>query len=71
MAAIDAFCVGLDAQIRARLSLLFENDTKGRAGFVKMAGFRQMDWPNSLLIRCYEVRYSGTFLSVFTKFEYL
>jgi hypothetical protein len=42
---------------------LFGNDTEGRAGFVKMAGFRETDWPISLLIRRYKVRYSGTFLS--------
>ena len=30
-------------------------------GFVKMAGFQAAHWPTSLLIRCYEVRYSRPF----------
>jgi hypothetical protein len=40
---------------------VFGNDTEGRDSSVKLAGFQEADWPISLLIRHYEVRYSGSF----------
>jgi len=51
--------------------LLFGNDTEGRDGFVKMAGFQFPHRTTSQLIRLAKVRYSGSFLSLFTKFERL
>ena len=42
-----------------------------RGGFVKMAGFQFYHRTNSQLIRLVKVRYSGSFLAVFTKFDHL
>jgi len=52
-------------------NLLFGNDTEGRDGFVKMVGFQFIYRTISQLIRSAKVRYSGSFLPVFTKFERL
>jgi len=51
--------------------LLFGNDTEGRDGFVKMAGFQFVHRTTSQLIRSAKMRYSRSFLSLFTKFERL
>jgi hypothetical protein len=48
-----------------------KSDMVSGCDFVKMAGFHVMHRTLSLLLRSKEVRYSGSFLSVFTKFERL
>jgi hypothetical protein len=65
---LSARCAAWVGRTRKRL---FGNDTEGRDGFVKMAEFQLLHCAISLLIRFVKVRYSGSFLSVFIKFERL